>query len=99
MKHGILSIRESEIEDIESWLGTQLDLVVTTWNEGQWGLNGITWGNSDKQAALERIFGQTDRQLVLHYEFQGANLKDYSAAADGTHDDKHRKLAQERINI
>jgi hypothetical protein len=99
MKHGILSIRESEVEDIESWLGTQLDLVVTTWNEGQWGLDGITWGDSDKRATLERVFGRTDRQLVLHYEFQGGNLTDYSSAADGTHDDKHRQLARELIEI
>jgi len=99
MKHGILSIRESEIEDIEAWLGTQVDLIVTTWNEGQWGLNGITWGDSNKRATLERVFGQTSRQLVLHYEFQGGNLRDYSAAANGTHDDKHRELAQQLVDI
>ncbi len=100
-KHGILAISEQHIQEVESWLGAQIDVTTTTWNEGQWGLNGISWTDSNKEAVLERVFGQTDRQLVTHYEMAGraGNNGDYSGAASGSYDDKHRRLAKELVDI
>jgi len=101
LKHGLLALSEEEVQSIESWLSGQIDIVTTTWSEGQWGVNAITWLDSDKEASLERVFGQTDRQLVTHFEMAGKEGKngDYSTAASGGFDDRYRQTAKELVDI
>ncbi|SFR66968.1 hypothetical protein [Halogeometricum limi] len=100
MKHGILTIRKNQLEAIEQWLGHEVDLVTTTYNQGQWGASGITWDDSNKLSVLEQLFGSnTSRQLVVAYEMAGADRGNYEAVARGDHDDKHRRLARELVSM
>lgn len=101
MKHGMLAYGEEDVQSIESWLGGQIDVVTTTWSEGQWGLNGISWNAGDKAASLEQVFGQTDRQLITHFEMAGTegNNGDYSKAAQGEYDSQYRQTARELVDL
>jgi len=99
MKHGMMATSEQEVQNIENWLGGQLDIVTTTWNDGQWGAGAITWSDSPKLDALQRVFGDTDRQLVMHFEFQGLPKNDYSDAANGDLDHRYRALAEELVSL
>jgi hypothetical protein len=101
MKNGILAYNESDLQSIESWLGGQVDVVTTTWSEGQWGLSGISWNAENKASSLERVFGQTDRQLIAHFEMAGkeGNNGDYSKAARGGYDSQYRQTARELVDI
>lgn len=100
MQHGILAPSENDVANVEQWLGAQLDIVATTYNNGQWGMGGITWSTSPKKESLQRTFGETDRRLLCTFKFDpdGWSNGDYSAAASGQYDDKYRQMAQELVN-
>jgi hypothetical protein len=101
MKQGILAYGEQDVKEIESWIGTQVDLITTTWTEGQWGTSAISWNTDPKNESLQRVFGNTDRQLITVLEFAGkeGNNGDYSRAASGYYDDKYRQTAKELIDL
>jgi len=68
-KYGILALSEQRINEVENWLGAQIDLTTTTGNPGPggsslWGLSHFTWLGDNKKAEFERVLGQTDRRLI-----------------------------------
>lgn len=101
-KHGMLATTEQRVLNIEQWIGTKIEVVTTTYNQGQWGISGITWEDSNKADVFQRVFGEGGRQLIVAYEMgglEGHNEGDYSKAASGAYDDYHRQLAEELIDL
>jgi hypothetical protein len=102
MKHGILTIRKSELQDIETWLGKEIDLVTTTYNQRRFydGVDAITWDDSNQRTVLSEVFGaDTSRQLVIAYEMGGPNRNEYDRCANGAFDDVHRQVARDLVDM
>lgn len=105
MKHGAYLITESEVEEIENeWFdGNSIDLVTTTYTEGFHDAIGITWepgsGASEKRQSLRRTFGETDRRMIIAYEFAGENRGSYGPPANGDFDAKYRQFASDLVSL
>ena len=108
-KYGILALSEQRINEVENWLGAQIDVTTTTGNPGPdgpplWGLSHFTWFGDDKKAEFERVFGQSDRRLVGHFKMAGGDERGsesypYEEAANGDHDAGYRQTAQELVDV
>lgn len=99
-KHGIIALTKQEILDIENWLGGQIDVVTTTYNQRQFskGVDAITWDGT--KAEMEEMFGSnTSRQLIVAYEMGGPNRDEYQRCANGDFDSTHQQLAQDLISM
>jgi hypothetical protein len=105
MKHGAYILSESRVKQFEKeWLdGEKIDLITTTFTEGFHDFVGITWepgaGTDTKAKSLQRTFGQTDRQMIIAYEFAGENRGNYGPPARGDFDGKYRKFARSLVDL
>ncbi|MDS0222706.1 hypothetical protein NDI54_15275 [Haloarcula sp. S1AR25-5A] len=105
MKHGAYILSESRVKQFEEeWLdGEKIDLITTTFTEGFHDFVGITWepgaGTDTKAKSLQRTFGQTDRQMIIAYEFAGENRGNYGPPARGDFDGKYRKFARSLVDL
>jgi len=105
MKHGAYVITESRVQRLEDeWFGgAEIDLVTTTFTEGFHDAVGITWepgaGASEKRDSLRRTFGETDRRMIIAYEFAGENRGSYGPPANGEFDDRYRQFARDLVEL
>ena len=105
MKHGAYLITESEVAGIENeWFdGNSIDLVTTTYTEGSHDAIGITWepgpGATEKRESLRRTFGETDRRMIIAYEFAGENRGSYGPPANGEFDSRYRQFASDLVSL
>ncbi|MFD1597914.1 hypothetical protein [Halobellus rarus] len=105
MKHGLYLLTKSKVEQFEDdWLdGQQIDLVTTTFTAGFHDVVGITWepgaGASNTRQSLQETFGNTDRNMVIAYEFAGENRGDYGPPARGDFDAKYRSFARDLVSV
>ena len=105
MKHGAYVISESRVRQLEDeWFGgAEIDLVTTTFTEGFHDAVGITWepgaGASEKRESLRRTFGETDRRMIIAYEFAGENRGAYGPPANGDFDDRYRRFASDLVDL
>ena len=100
MKHGLLTITESDLLAAEEWLGNQVDVVTTTYSQNLFhdGIDGITWDEANRLDVMERLFGNSSRQLAIAYEFGGPNRNEYGRAASGEFDADYRNFAQQLVD-
>jgi hypothetical protein len=100
MQHGIYLITEDAVESFErEWLdGEQLDFITTTHTIGMDSANGITWNGS--RESLRRVFGETDRRLIVAYEIGDSNdnQHNYAPLADGNKDADFREFARDLVD-
>lgn len=110
-EHGMLATSQSEVNGFENWLNATVELVSTTFSQNQQqtqhdngtsDLDPITWGDSPYKDALQTVFGDTGRRLVLSYEMcgtEGHGNGNYSNAANGDWDADYRATAQDLIDV
>ena len=105
MKHGIYLTSQNQVERFESdWFGgQQIDLITTTYTAGMFDAVGITWepgaGAQNTKQSLQETFGETNRRMVIAYEFAGDSRGDYAAPAQGDYNGRYRSFAQELVSL
>lgn len=98
-------ISESGVQRLEDeWFdGGKIDLVTTSFTEGFHDAVGITWvpgaSMTEKRESLRRWFGETDRRMIIAYEFAGENRGDYAPPAKGDVDDTYRQFARALVDL
>lgn len=110
MLNGMLALSKTEVETIESQVGTMLDIVQTTWDSSRqpdswW---GPTWsgrsgsgnGSEQKRQDIQDTFGGTKRRLVLMYTVaERGNDHNYRPGANGEFDDAYRNMARDLVSM
>jgi hypothetical protein len=105
MKHGIYIISKDQLARFEDdWFdGQQIDLVTTTYTAGKFDASGITWepgaGTQNTKQSLQETFGNTDRRMIIAYEFAGGSRGDYAAPARGDYNSRYRSFAKELVDL
>lgn len=96
-RHGMYLLSEADVHAVEEWIGEQIDCVTTTYTPGGWDTWRITFGDDDDE--LQRVFGDTDRNLVIHTPLTTGDGHDYRPAANGEYDSEYRAFAEQLVNL
>ncbi len=96
-RHGMYLLTEDDVYNVEEWIGEQIDCVTTTYTSGGWDTWRITFGDDDDE--LQRVFGDTDRNLIIHTPLTQEDGHDYSLAADGAFDSEYREFAAQLVAL
>ena len=97
VEHGLYVVTVSELNDVEDWIGEQIDVITTTYTSGGWDTWRITFGDDD--ADLQSTFGDTDRRLILHTPAEDGATSDYSDAVNGDYDSQWADFADDLIDL